>query len=107
VWNSIRVGRRINMDVRVGVPTKQKSVQITAATTTANIALPLDCDTVRVVAVAACYIAFGGSTVTATITTDLYMPAGHVESFRKDPTHTHMAAITGASTSVVTVTPMV
>jgi hypothetical protein len=95
------------MDIRIGVPQAGKSVQLAVDVTTNSVALPENCDFIRVVSDNNCCISFGLSTVTASLTID--MPIyGHVpEYFRKDPLHTTIAGISAASACTVTVTPVV
>lgn len=54
---------------------------------------------------ATAFLQFGDSTVTASVLTSIPITSGDIEVFTFGPNVTHVAAITGASTATVYVTP--
>lgn len=81
------------------------TVNVSATTTTANVALPLVArDQVMVTNApggSTAFIAFGDSTVTASAATSTPVLPGAAYTFTINPQQTHMAAITGTGTATV------
>lgn len=72
------------------------STTLSVTGTSASVALPGDTQNIRIANAGAssCFIAFGNSAVTvAADGTGIFMPAGSVEIFNRQPTDTHLAAI--------------
>lgn len=82
-----------------------ETVVITAAVTSANVAVNCSSGMLLIsnTGTVAVYVNAGSSTVAATTTTNICIPAGQTFCLRVQPTFTHVAAISESSTAKVSI----